>query len=91
MLRRMAPLVTVVACVTALAGHVVAVGAASGESAAVPQLRTVSTRDDGRVSSVVIEQGKRKGLAYRLESIETYVLEKRAGKWLAIRAETTQR
>ncbi len=55
MLRRMAPLVTVVACVTALAGHVVAVGAASGESAAVPQLRTVSTRDDGRVSSVVIE------------------------------------
>ena len=43
------------------------------------------------VSSVVIEQGKRKGLAYRLESIETYVLEKRAGKWLAIRAETTQR
>lgn len=43
------------------------------------------------VSSVVIEQGKRNGAAYRLESIETYVLEKRAGKWLAIRAETTQR
>ena len=36
MLRRMAPLVTVVACVTALAGHVTAVRAASGESAALP-------------------------------------------------------
>ena len=39
----------------------------------------------------MIEQGKRNGAAYRLESIESYVLEKRAGKWLAIRAETTQR
>lgn len=55
MLRRMAPLVTVVACVTALAGHVAAVGAVSGGSAALPQLRAVSTRDDGRVSAVVIE------------------------------------
>ena len=43
------------------------------------------------IISVVIEQGKRNGAAYRLESIESYVLEKRAGKWLAIRAETTQR
>ncbi len=55
MLRRMAPLVTVVACVTALAGHVVALRAASGDSAAPPQLRAVSTRDDGRMSAVVIE------------------------------------
>ena len=55
MLRRMAPLVTVVACVTALAGHGVALRAASGDSATSPQLRAVSTRDDGRVSAVVIE------------------------------------
>ena len=55
MLRRMAPLVTVVACVTALAGHMTTVRAASGGSAAPPQLRAVSTRDDGRVSAVVIE------------------------------------
>lgn len=55
MLRRMAPLVTVVACVTALAGHMATVRAASGGSAATPQLRAVSTRDDGRVSAVVIE------------------------------------
>jgi type IV pilus assembly protein PilQ len=55
MLRRMAPLVTVVACVTALAGHMTTVRAASGGSAALPQLRAVSTRDDGRVSAVVIE------------------------------------
>jgi len=51
----MAPLVTVVACVTALAGHVAAVGAAAGGAAAPPVLRAVSTRDDGRVSAVVIE------------------------------------
>lgn len=54
MLRRLAPLVTVVACVTALAGHEAAVGAAAG-SATVPELRAVSTRDDGRVRAVVIE------------------------------------
>ncbi|MCC7125257.1 MAG: type IV pilus secretin PilQ [Acidobacteria bacterium] len=50
----MAPLVTVVACVTALAGHVAAVGAAAG-TAIVPELRAVSTRDDGKVRAVVIE------------------------------------
>lgn len=54
MLRRMAPLVTVVACVTALAGHVAAAGAAAG-TATVPALRAVSTRDDGTVRTVVIE------------------------------------
>ncbi len=55
MLRRMAPLVTVVACVTAFAGHDVAVRAASGDSVAPQQLRAVSMRDDDRVSAVVIE------------------------------------
>lgn len=44
-----------------------------------------------QISSVVIEQGKRNGSPYRLESTESFVLEKRAGKWLATKAETTQR
>ena len=41
--------------------------------------------------SIVIEQGKRQGTPYRFESVETYLLEMRAGKWLGTRAETTQR
>jgi len=44
-----------------------------------------------QISSVVIEQGKRNGTPYRLESTESFVLEKRAGKWLATKAATTQR
>ena len=55
MLRRIAPHVALVACVTALAGHMDTVRAASGGPAAAPALRAVSTRDDGRVSAVVIE------------------------------------
>ena len=43
------------------------------------------------VRSVVIEQGRQNGKPYRFESVEEYVLERRAGQWLAIRAETTQR
>lgn len=43
------------------------------------------------VRSVVIEQGRQNGKPYRFESIEEYVLERRAGRWLAITAETTQR
>jgi hypothetical protein len=43
------------------------------------------------VKSLVIEQGKQQGKPYVFESIEEYVLERRAGKWLAIKAETTQR
>ncbi|MEZ5290317.1 MAG: type IV pilus secretin PilQ [Vicinamibacterales bacterium] len=50
----MAPLVTLVACVTLLAGHAAVLGAAS-EVAATPLLRALSTRDDGGVSAVVIE------------------------------------
>jgi hypothetical protein len=42
------------------------------------------------VRSVVIEQGRQSGKPYRFESLEEYVLELRAGKWLAIKAETTQ-
>ena len=40
--------------------------------------------------SVVIEQGRQSGKRYRFESLEEYVLELRAGKWLAVKAETTQ-
>jgi hypothetical protein len=42
------------------------------------------------LSSVVIEQGTQSGKPYRFESREDYLLELRAGKWLATRAETTQ-
>ena len=54
MLGRIAPLVTVAACVAALAGHVAAVDATASR-AEVPHLRAVSARDDGGVSAVVIE------------------------------------
>jgi hypothetical protein len=43
------------------------------------------------VKSVVIEQGRQSGKPYRFESVEEYVLELRAGKWLAVKAETTQK
>lgn len=43
------------------------------------------------VKSVVIEQGLQAGKRFRFESQEEFVLELRAGKWLAIKAETTQR
>ena len=43
------------------------------------------------VKSVVIEQGKQNGSPYRFESVEEFVLERRAGRWLAVKAETTQR
>ncbi len=43
------------------------------------------------VKSVVIEQGKQNGAAYRFESTEEFTLERRAGRWLATRAATSQR
>jgi len=43
------------------------------------------------VTSVAIEQGSQSGKPYRLESLEEYTLTLRAGKWLAVRAETTQK
>ena len=42
------------------------------------------------VRSVVIEQGRQSGKPYRFESVEEYLLELRARKWLAITAKTTQ-
>lgn len=43
------------------------------------------------VRSLVIEQGLQAGKRFRFESQEDYLLELRAGAWLAIKAETTQR
>ena len=47
----------------------------------------------GRVSlrSVVIEQGNQAGKPYRFESLEEFVLESQNGKWLAVKAQSTQR
>ena len=42
------------------------------------------------VKSVAIEQGRQSGKPYRFESVEDYVLELRAGRWLATKAETSQ-
>ena len=42
------------------------------------------------VRSVVIEQGKQNGQPYRFESVEEYLLERQTGRWLAVRATTTQ-
>jgi hypothetical protein len=39
----------------------------------------------------VIEQGRQSGKPYRFEAVEEYVLELRAGKWLAVKAVTTQK
>lgn len=44
-----------------------------------------------QVSSVALEQGVQSGKPYRFESLEEYVLEQRDGKWLASKAQTTQK
>jgi hypothetical protein len=49
-----------------------------------------ATCDRISLRSVVIEQGRQSGKPYRFEALEEYVIELRAGKWLAIKAETTQ-
>jgi hypothetical protein len=43
------------------------------------------------VKSRVVESGKQHGTPYRTEADESYVLERREGKWLAIESVTTQR
>ena len=43
------------------------------------------------VKSVVIEAGKLAGKPYRFESLEEYTLELRDGRWLAVRARSSQR
>ena len=54
-----------------------------------PETAGVCNRID--VRSVMIEQGRQTGTPYRFEATEDYVLERRAGKWLAVQASTTQR
>jgi hypothetical protein len=49
-----------------------------------------ATCDRISLRSVAIEQGRQSGKPYRFEALEEYVIELRAGKWLAIKAETTQ-
>jgi hypothetical protein len=46
--------------------------------------------DNISLRSAVVEQGKQSGKPYRFESLEQFVLVQRGGKWLAIKAETTQ-
>lgn len=43
------------------------------------------------VKSLVLEQGTQNGKSYRFESVEEFVIERRAGKWLATRATTVLR
>ena len=67
MLGRIAPLVTVAACVAALAGPGAATGAASG-GVETPQLRAVSSRvEGGGVNSIVI--GGRPSAATELQAV----------------------
>ncbi len=44
-----------------------------------------------QVTSIVVEQGKQNGKAYRVESTEVYDLEQYQGQWLAVSASTAQR
>jgi hypothetical protein len=49
------------------------------------------TCDQISIRSSVIEQGIQSGKSYRLESDEEYLLKLKEGKWLATKAQTTQR
>ena len=49
-----------------------------------------SSCDRIAVKSVVIEEGRQQGKPYRFESVEQYLLQRQAGKWLAVTAATTQ-
>jgi len=51
----------------------------------------VKACDQIGVKSLVIEQGRQNGQPYRFESVEEFVLVRRDGRWLAIKAEATQR
>lgn len=42
------------------------------------------------VSSSVVEQGMQNGTPYRFKTLETYQLELKGGKWLAVKAQTRQ-
>jgi len=46
--------------------------------------------DSISLRSAVVEQGKQSGKPYRFESLEQFSLMQRGGKWVAVKAETTQ-
>ena len=46
--------------------------------------------DSISLRSAVVEQGKQSGKPYRFESLEQFSLMLRGGKWVAVKAETTQ-
>ena len=50
-----------------------------------------ATCDRVQVKSLVLEQGTQGGKPFRFESVEEYTLERRAGRWQAVKAATTQR
>ncbi len=47
--------------------------------------------DRVEVETVVLEGGNRSGASFRTETLETYKLVRRAGRWLAVEASTTQK
>ena len=47
--------------------------------------------DRVEIETVVLESGNRSGASFRTETLETYKLVRRAGKWLATEASTTQK
>lgn len=59
-------------------------------SASLSAKATATRCDALDLESLVIESGTRKGTTYRLESVETYKLVLRNGRWLALEATTTQ-
>lgn len=58
--------------------------------ATLGELSAGAACDRINLRSVVVEQGKQSGKPYRFESLEEYVIELRAGKWVAVKANTTQ-
>ncbi len=55
------------------------------------QIDAGGTCDRLSVKSLVLEQGTQNGKSYRFESVEEYVIERRAGRWLATKAATVLR
>lgn len=51
---------------------------------------TAARCDHIDIESLVIENGVRNGASYRIESLETFSLVKQSGRWIAVRANTTQ-
>ncbi|MBK6905687.1 MAG: hypothetical protein IPH08_00700 [Rhodocyclaceae bacterium] len=58
---------------------------------ASPEVSTAGACQRLMVKSVVLEGGKLAGKPYRFDSVEEYLLERRDGRWLAVRSRSTQR